>query len=169
MRNVLIYVTVIFALFALPITTIFWWPGFWGAQADYWYPWIPKLEIAAAVIAGLWLIQLIPWLRERRPRVRLHRGVPYHQATVQHSTSDEPYYQATAQRSTSDEPSSEPDWIVDEHGRARRPHDKPQGEPQSYPVPEALDYDPVSWAKEYVRETKKQAKDFLDPRRIRNR
>jgi hypothetical protein len=36
-------------------------------------------------------------------------------------------------------------------------------------VPEALDYDPVSWAKEYVRETKKQAKDFLDPRRIRNR
>jgi hypothetical protein len=155
MTKVLIYVTVIFALFAIPITTIYWWPGFWGFQADYWYPWIPWLGIASAVIAGLWLLRLILWVRDRRPAVRFHRDIPTCECTAPHSTSDEPVGEA--------------DWIVDEHGQARRPNYKPQGESESYPVPESLDDDPLSQADKYIRETKKLAEHLTDGRRILNR
>ena len=155
MTKVLVYITVIFALFTIPISTIYWWPGFWGPQADYWYPWIPWLKIASAVIAGLWLLRLILWVRDRRPAVRFHRDIPTCECTAPHSTSDEPVGEA--------------DWIVDEHGQARRPHGKPQGEPESYAVPESLDDDLLSRMDKDKREIKKVAKDLTDARQIRKR
>lgn len=78
-------------------------------------------------------------------------------------------YEGTALHSTSDEPSSEADWIVDEHGPPRRPHGKPQGEPESYPVPESLDDDILSRMGEARREIKKVAKDLTDARQVRKR
>lgn len=75
----------------------------------------------------------------------------------------------TEPRSTSDEPFGEADWIVDEHGQARRPNGKPQSEPESHPVPEFLDDDPLSKANKYIRETKKLAKDLTSGKQIRKR
>ena len=62
----------------------------------------------------------------------------------------------------SDEPPGGADWIVDEHGQARRPNGKSQGELESYSVPEFLDDNPVSQANEYIHKTKKLAKDLTN-------
>jgi hypothetical protein len=155
MTKVLVYITVIFALIAIPISTIYWWPRFWGSQSEHWYPWIPWLKIALAVIAGLWLLRLILWVRERRVGGKFYGGISMYEGTALHSTSDEP--------------SSEADWIVDEHGPPRRPHGKPQGEPESYPVPESLDDDILSRMGEARREIKKVAKDLTDASQVRKR
>jgi len=112
MTKVLIYITIIFALIAIPVSTIYWWPGFWGPQSEYWYPWIPWLKIALAVIAALWLLRLIIWIREKREGGKFYGGIP---------TSE-----GTAPRSKGDAPSGVVDWIVDEHGQARPSHGKPQ-------------------------------------------
>jgi hypothetical protein len=147
MTKVLIWITVIFALIAIPISTIYWWPGFWGPQADYWYPWIPWLKIASAVIAGLWLLRLIIWIRERRVGVKLYGAIPYCEGTAPHGTGDEP--------------SGGADWIVGKDGEARRPHGKPQGEPESYDiVPEFLEGDLKSRIDENRRRVRKLSKDI---------
>ena len=155
MTKVLIYITIIFALIAIPVSTIYWWPGFWGPQSEYWYPWFPWLKIALAVIAALWLLRLIIWIREKREGGKFYGGIP---------TSE-----GTAPRSKGDAPSGVVDWILDEHGQARPSHGKPQGEPESYAVPESLDDDLLSQMDKDKREIKKVAKDLTDARQIRKR
>ena len=154
MTKVLVCITVIFALIAIPISTIYWWPGFWGPQSEYWYPWIPWLKIALAVIAGLWLLHLILWVRDRRAGGKFYGSIPVHEGTVPPNTSDEP--------------AGEADWVVDEHGQARRPHGKPPGEPEYYPMPESLDDDIVPTMDKARRELKKTA-DYFSARQVRKR
>jgi hypothetical protein len=74
----------------------------------------------------------------------------------------------TEPHSTSDEPAGEADWIVDEHGQARRPHGKPQGEPKSYEESE-LDGGLLSQIDRDRREREKLVEYLTDGTQVRKR
>ena len=120
MTKLLTYVTAIFLIIGIPISTIYWWPQFWGPQfslaTGYWDQWIHGLKIASAVLAALWVLRLVLWIRSKREASKFY-GAMGRDMNV------------SARRE---------DWRVNKEGQAFHPEDEPQSEPISYIVPEPL-------------------------------
>jgi hypothetical protein len=108
--------TLIFLVVGIPVSTIYWWPQFWGPQFShpgYWDQWVHWLKIASAVLAALWILDLIIWIKKKREESKFYRD------------------RARAMNISPPENASPrgPDWIAPEQGPAYRPEDKAQSEP----------------------------------------
>lgn len=117
MTKLLTYVTAVFLIIGIPISTIYWWPQFWGPQAGYWDQWVPWLKIASAILGALWILRLVIWIKEKREESKFYREKV--------RAMNIPTPENTSSRG--------PDWFVNEHGQAsRRPESEPQGEPITF-------------------------------------
>lgn len=112
MTRLLTYITVIFLIIGIP-----------SALAELVQPsrgqWIHWVLIASAVLAALWILHLIIWIKEKRGGSKFHRARAMNISTPENASP------------------RRPDWIFYEHGQARHPEDEPQGEPTPL---EPMDY-----------------------------
>jgi len=101
----LTYITIIFLIIGIP-----------SALAELVQPsrgqWIHWIMIASAVLAALWILRLIIWIKERREESKFPRDTGEGMNVLPPADFTEPTYQ---------EVESDADWVVPEHGPATRP------------------------------------------------
>jgi hypothetical protein len=135
---VLIIITVLYLLFLIPISTIYWWPQFWGAQSAYWFPWIHSLIITGGILGALWIQRLIFWIKNE---IQSRSGPIYGSPSETHRIT------------------GGPDWQVNEKGQASRPEDFTKENGTTFVVPEdIIKPDPYqTWAKRKIAELRRKA------------